>query len=206
MSCLKILTVGIFFAAVRTSDSQTVAEEIVPPLVQKYIDNEMKRIEHVFSEKVKEIKETFKEENVKLKLENNLLIAKLNKERRKTSKQIRELKNEQKEIQKRFTREMKEKDLTLTELRKKTREIDVLKNDINALQLGTKSTNRTHVYGDHFDTDKSKLSENAFKPLVTDTDTDFVEGEASKDENEINWNKELPVDELCDRCKGKQSM
>ena len=197
MECFKILAVGIFFV-VRMSYSQTIPEEPVTPVLKEYINNEMRRIEKVFTKKVEELVEITRNENVLLKRENNILITKLYKERRNNFKQISELKDEMKVTEKHYMRKMKAlKDLTITELLEKTREIDALKDEIRVIKLANELTNghvkQLYNIGDNSDQGKSDNSKPTFRGLGN---TNNLGRGTLKDEH----------GDPCDTCKDIHSM
>ena len=207
MECLKILAVGIFFV-LRISHSQPVSEEAVPPVLKEYINNEMRRIEKVFTNKVEKLVEMTRNENMRLSRENNLLIMKLYKERRNNFKQICELKNELKDAEKHFMHEMKGfKDLTVTELLEKTREIDALKDEIRLVKLASELSSgqvkRIYNKGDNSDQEKSEKSETTFRRLGN---MNNLGRGALKDENGGSWNIGPSFNGPCDTCNDKHSM
>ena len=207
MDCLKFISLGIVFL-VGIAQSKTVPGQPVSPALKQYINNEVKRIEKMFTDKVDEIMETTRNENARLKRENNFLIKNLYKERRKSYKQISDLKNELKDTEKRFIHEMKAfKDLTVTELLEKTREIDALKDEIKCVKLASELTSgqvkRIYREGDNSDQEKSVNSEITFRDLGSPNNLVRV---APKDENDGSWNTEPSVNGPCDTCKYKYSM
>ena len=177
MEHLQVLTVGVFFFLLRISQSHTVYEHPVTSELHEYINNEVSKIEKVYTDKLKELRETIRNENVHLKRENNLLIMKLYQERRKSFKQISVLRNEQKDAEKRFMREMKAfQGQTVIELQEKNREIDALKDDIRtikcALELTSGPSNQNDNEEGNSDLQKAK---NSGKELSSLGKTDILE-------------------------------
>ena len=207
MDYLKFITLGIVFL-VGIAQSKTVPGQPVSPALKQYINNEVKRIEKMFTDKVDEIMETTRNENARLKRENNFLIKNMCKERRKSYKQISDLKNELKDTGKRFIREMKAfKDLTVTGLLEKTREIHALKDKIRFVKLASElpsgQVKRIYRVGDNSDQEKSDNSEITLRDLGSPSNLVRV---AQKDESGGSWNTEPSFNGPCDTCNDKYSM
>ena len=122
MEYFEVLVVWVFFFLIRTSHGNPIVPEL-----QHYVSGELRKLEEAYDNKLKELREEIRNENVLLKRENSLLKVKLFKERQRSFREFSGLRNESKVAEKRFVEELRTyKDQVLNMLQEKNRKKYIL--------------------------------------------------------------------------------